>query len=222
MKDGVPSENSEVGINFAFGSKVKTKSWFIPAQMNFHECTDMIWYVYHMLSSSSSFSPPVLLRFFFVYMLAPCGDRLMSWWGPDSNKMLKPDLKAYIGMLALWSMEIIYRNILKWKVKEEKDHGHSQQINLNNFTVSQTQPFGSREGKTYPILTAISSSLSSWCVRAIHNDFRPDYSTGWPYNPTICLKIGYTESIIVYKIAVCKLKTCELPLLFLRVSYRAV
>ena len=27
MKDGVPSENSEVGINFVFGSKVKSKSW---------------------------------------------------------------------------------------------------------------------------------------------------------------------------------------------------
>ena len=25
MKDGVPSENSEVGINFVFGSKVKSK-----------------------------------------------------------------------------------------------------------------------------------------------------------------------------------------------------
>ncbi len=37
MKDGVPSENSEVGINFVFGSKVKSKSRFIPTQMNFYE-----------------------------------------------------------------------------------------------------------------------------------------------------------------------------------------
>ncbi len=29
MKDGVPSENSEVGINFVFGSKVKSKSYII-------------------------------------------------------------------------------------------------------------------------------------------------------------------------------------------------
>ncbi len=29
MRDGVPSENSEVGINFVFGSKVKSKSRLI-------------------------------------------------------------------------------------------------------------------------------------------------------------------------------------------------
>ncbi len=42
--------------------------------------------------------------------------------GPDSNKMLKPGFRAYISMLALWSMEIIDRNSLKWKLKEEKNH----------------------------------------------------------------------------------------------------
>ena len=39
-------------------------------------------------------------------------------------------------MMALWSIEIIYRNRLKWKIKEEKDHGHSQHIKSNNVTVS--------------------------------------------------------------------------------------
>ncbi len=46
MKDGVPSENSEVWINFKFGSKVKSKSWFIPTQMNFHERNHTCFYGY--------------------------------------------------------------------------------------------------------------------------------------------------------------------------------
>ena len=36
-------------------------------------------------------------------------------------------------MLALWSMEIIDRNRLKWKVKEEKDHGHN--CNKSSWTI---------------------------------------------------------------------------------------
>ena len=40
-------------------------------------------------------------------------------------------------MLAFWTMEIKVRNRLKGNIiKEEKDHSHSQQIKLNNFTVS--------------------------------------------------------------------------------------
>ena len=67
-----------------------------------------------------------------------CSVRRHTWvlMGPDTNEMLKPGfkLKAYISMLALLSVEID-RNRLKWKVKE-KDHGHSQQMKLTNFTVS--------------------------------------------------------------------------------------
>ena len=38
-----------------------------------------------------------------------------TWFlmGPDSNRMLMPGFRAYINMLALWSMEIIDRNSLK-------------------------------------------------------------------------------------------------------------
>ncbi len=56
--------------------------------------------------------------------------------GPDGTSLLKSGFKSLISMLALWSMEIIDRNRLKRNVKEEKDHGHSQHIKANNFTVS--------------------------------------------------------------------------------------
>ncbi len=51
----------------------------------------------------------------YVYLfvcLHPCSVRRHTWvlMGPDLNKMLKPGFKAYISMLALWSMEIIDRN----------------------------------------------------------------------------------------------------------------
>ena len=55
--------------------------------------------------------------------------------GPDSNKMFKPGIKSQC-MLALWFMEIKDRNRLKSKRQEDKDHSNSQQIKLNNFTVS--------------------------------------------------------------------------------------
>ncbi len=59
--------------------------------------------------------------------LFTCSVRRHTWvlMGPDSYKMLKPGVKSLWGllyMLALWSMEIIDRNRLKGKVKEEKDH----------------------------------------------------------------------------------------------------
>ena len=49
MKDGVPSENSKVGINFVIGSKVKSKSWFIPTQMNdnISHCISFIHVIYY-------------------------------------------------------------------------------------------------------------------------------------------------------------------------------
>ena len=43
-------------------------------------------------------------------------------------------LKAYISLLALWSMEIQIET--DFGDKKEKDHGHSQQIKVNNFTVN--------------------------------------------------------------------------------------
>ncbi len=60
--------------------------------------------------------------------------------GPDGSRLeqnAQVRLKnAYISMLALWSMEIVDRNSFMWKLKEEKDHGQSQQIKSNNFIVS--------------------------------------------------------------------------------------
>ncbi len=75
-----------------------------------------------------------------LIFLHASGDTFGSWWDRlGLTKYLNQALKAYIGlsMLALWSMEIgqMDRNRLKWKVKEEKDYGHSQQIKLNNFTM---------------------------------------------------------------------------------------
>ena len=60
--------------------------------------------------------------------------------GPDSNKMLKPGFKSLL--YVCWpcrSCRLVYgidRNRLKWKVIEEKDHSHLQQIKSNNFSVS--------------------------------------------------------------------------------------
>ncbi len=77
------------------------------------------------------------------FMLAPCGDTLGSWWEQTQTKCLSQALKAYISMLALWSMDIIDRNRLKWKVKEEKDLGHSQknQVELSAFGVKRRKNF---------------------------------------------------------------------------------
>ena len=47
-------------------------------------------------------------------------------------------------MMALWSMEIIGRNRLKWKIKEEKDHKATR--NKSSWTVLLSA-FRSREGK---------------------------------------------------------------------------
>ncbi len=69
-------------------------------------------------------------------MLTLCGDTLGFWWDQTWTKCLSQSIKTYISMLALWSMEIIDRNRLKWKVNEENAHSHSQQIKSNNFTVS--------------------------------------------------------------------------------------
>ncbi len=46
-------------------------------------------------------------------------------------------------MLALWSTEIIDRNRLKWKVKEKKDHSHSQTNQVEQF---YNQPLGQEKG----------------------------------------------------------------------------
>ena len=61
--------------------------------------------------------------------------------GPDGTrlkKMLKQGFKSlykYAG-LVVYGNTLIDWNRLKWKGKEEKDHGHSQQIKSDNFTVS--------------------------------------------------------------------------------------
>ncbi len=85
-----------------------------------------------------------------VYPVTPCGDTLGSWWDQTQTKCSSQALKVYISMLALWSMEIVYRNRLKWKLKVEKDHGHA----TNQVEQFCCQPLGQEKGKTYPISTA--------------------------------------------------------------------
>ena len=56
--------------------------------------------------------------------------------GPDLNKMLKPGYKAYISMLAEWSLKIRGRNRFKVKRLRRRRPQPLQQNKSNNFTVS--------------------------------------------------------------------------------------
>ncbi len=51
----------------------------------------------------------------FVYTLAPFGDTLGSLWDQTETECSSKALKAYISMLALWSVEIKATNRLEVK-----------------------------------------------------------------------------------------------------------
>ncbi len=64
--------------------------------------------------------------------------------GSDSIKIFKSGFKClykYAGLVVFNGNNRLNR--LKFKIKEEKDHGHSQQIKSSNFTVS----LGQKKGK---------------------------------------------------------------------------
>ena len=72
--------------------------------------------------------------------------------GPDSNKTFKPDLKSHAG-------QVVFENVKRktdWKKCDEGkvDHGHFQQIKLNNFNVSLWDERIEILYHVYPILTA--------------------------------------------------------------------
>ena len=96
-------------------------------------------------------------------MLTLCRDTLGSWWDQTWTKCSGQALKAYVSMLALWSMEMIDRDRLKWKVKEEKDHATHNKSSLTTLLSA----FGSREGKTYPISTATKAHEISNVVKQL-------------------------------------------------------
>ena len=87
--------------------------------------------------------------------------------GPDGTRLkqnAQARLQAYLSMLANWCMKMQREretDLKKWDEGKE-DHGHSQQIKLNNFTVS----LGTRERKSYPISTATEAWIvQSWCIQ---------------------------------------------------------
>ncbi len=105
MKDGVPSENSEVGINFVFGSKVKSKSWFIPTQMNFHEKHESMMWMLHRGSG-------VYDRSFWYHRGRIC----TSCWHVDSctakDKKRHPDCGPCL--LAEWRSLRCVKKVSRW------------------------------------------------------------------------------------------------------------
>ena len=82
--------------------------------------------------------------------------RVETHLGPDGTRLkqnAQERLKAYLSMLANWSMEIKRERDTDLKTWDEgkEDHGHSQQIKLNNFNISL---WDKRKEILYPISIA--------------------------------------------------------------------
>ena len=79
--------------------------------------------------------------------------RVETHLGPDGTRLkqnAQARLKAYISIMVNWSMEIKRERETDLKTRDEgkEDHGHSQQIKLNNFNISL---WDKRKEILYPI-----------------------------------------------------------------------
>ena len=104
----------------------------------------------------------------FVYMLAPWHTWVLM--GPDSNKVLKPDFKAY-----KYAGLVVYGNNIQKQIKVKgKRRERPRPLAANQDEQFYCQPLGQEKGKTYPISNAIEVfyiSLSTFVKTYVNGTF---------------------------------------------------